>query len=330
MIMKSVLLLFFLSLYSITTAQKTNDYLVYLDTLGNLGNDSNFKYIRVVEDYHLTKERYTIKEYYKSGKIAFMGTTRIKYPLFLDGVCVSYYENGNKKLVTNYVNSNLNGKQYAWYENGNLKYEKEFTYDKVSKRSTEIIINYIDENNVKKVIDGNGEYKEQEEETYIAIGEIKDGYKEGVWNGKHTKLNIKYVETYRKGKFISGESFDENNISHKYSEIETPAKPVGDMIAFSDYIKRNFYLGRDSTAKTLKGRIFVEFVVNKNGEIVEPKVIRDLGFGTGTEILRLLKYAKKWNPARLRGIPTDSKYTLPVAIDIISEKIEIGISHPKY
>ena len=70
--------------------------------------------------------------------------------------------------------------------------------------------------------------------------------------------------------------------------------------------------------------------MNKNGDIVEPKVLRDLGFGTGTEILRLLKRSKKWNPATLRGIPTDSKYSLPVAIDIKNEKTEIGISHPKY
>lgn len=328
--MKRIQFIYFLLLSYITFAQNNNDIVVYLDSLRNVSTESNYKYVCIIKDTYQSKKTYSFKEYYKSGNVSFVGTTNFNYPEFflfplpLDGINISYYENGNKKLYSNYVYNVFNGKQYGWYENGKIKFEKEFKYDIKAKKNIERIINFVDEYDVKKVIDGNGEYEEKEG-LFIVSGEIKNGFKEGDWNGKHSTLNTRFVETYKKGELISGVSFDENNVSHKYTEIQTKAEPAGGMTAFSKNLTKNFYLSRDTKIKHLKGKIFIDFVVTKNGEIGEAKVIRDLGFETGKEAIRALKHSKKWIPATYRGLPIDSNCTLPIQLEIKNENLEVGI-----
>ena len=44
----------------------------------------------------------------------------------LDGLSISYYENGTKSSVGNFLNDQLHGKVMAWDENGNLEFERNY------------------------------------------------------------------------------------------------------------------------------------------------------------------------------------------------------------
>jgi antitoxin component YwqK of YwqJK toxin-antitoxin module len=44
----------------------------------------------------------------------------------LDGLSISYYENGAKSSVGNFLNDQLHGKVVAWDENGNLEFERNY------------------------------------------------------------------------------------------------------------------------------------------------------------------------------------------------------------
>jgi protein TonB len=47
---------------------------------------------------------------------------------------------------------------------------------------------------------------------------------------------------------------------------------------------------------------------------LEPKVLRDIGFGTGKEAIHLIIKANNWSPGRPRGIPVKILITLPLGI----------------
>ncbi|MBC7438691.1 MAG: energy transducer TonB, partial [Flavobacterium sp.] len=58
----------------------------------------------------------------------------------------------------------------------------------------------------------------------------------------------------------------------------------------------------------------VQFVVEKDGKLTDIKILRDLGFGTGKEAIRVLNSSPKWKPGIQNGRPVRVLYNLPISI----------------
>ncbi|MEY4432323.1 MAG: hypothetical protein RLZZ44_453 [Bacteroidota bacterium] len=324
------LIALFVIFTSITNAQKSNDLAIYIDSTHTICKESNYTYIRIIKDYYLEKVDYSFAEYYKSGKIALKGTTKDKNALKLIGTAVSFYENGNKKEISNYLDSHLNGKQFGWYENGSSEFEKEFIFDKKNNTIIEKIVQHWDENNIQDVVNGNGFYKKSIENrtnnsntanAFSENGEIRNGLRHGIWTGKSKQLKIDYREIYNEGILINGVSTDENHIEHPYTVISIKPSPKKGLDNFYKYIGLNFTVPRIVPSyerplnASLKGRILISFVINENGNIIEPQIIQDIGYGSGDEAIRILKKTGDWIPGEIRGIKTKVSYTLPITIN---------------
>jgi protein TonB len=66
----------------------------------------------------------------------------------------------------------------------------------------------------------------------------------------------------------------------------------------------------------LEGPVVVRFVVEKDGRISNPEVLRDIGGGCGAEVERVVKSMNAmdqlWTPGKQRGVPVRVQFTLPV------------------
>lgn len=91
----------------------------------------------------------------------------------------------------------------------------------------------------------------------------------------------------------------------------------GGMKAFYDYVNNNFRIpdvDRDMTAK-----IYLSFVIEKDGSMSNIKVLRDPGYGMGKEAIRVLQsMKKKWSPGVQNGKNVRASFTLPITINIRS------------
>jgi len=58
----------------------------------------------------------------------------------------------------------------------------------------------------------------------------------------------------------------------------------------------------------------ISFIVETDGSLTDIKLVRDLGFGTGQEALRLLKNSPKWSPGKQDGKPVRVAYNLPIRL----------------
>ena len=76
-----------------------------------------------------------------------------------------------------------------------------------------------------------------------------------------------------------------------------PEFPGGDE-AFKIFIKEN-YKNTDPTAP--KGKIYVSFIIEKDGSLSDISIIRDFGFGSGQEAIRILKKSPKWSTGKQNG-----------------------------
>ena len=77
------------------------------------------------------------------------------------------------------------------------------------------------------------------------------------------------------------------------------------------FIGKNFQVPEE---EGLKGKIFVTFVVEKDGSLTDIKVLRDIGYGTGKEAIRVLKSCPRWNPGEQNGKKVRVLYSLPISI----------------
>ena len=98
-----------------------------------------------------------------------------------------------------------------------------------------------------------------------------------------------------------------------YSSAGIEVKPdfPGGIEKFYKYVGNNY---RAPEEEGLKGKVYVTFVVEKDGSLTDIKVIRDIGYGTGQEAVRVLKKCPKWNPGEQNGKKVRVLYSLPITI----------------
>lgn len=82
--------------------------------------------------------------------------------------------------------------------------------------------------------------------------------------------------------------------------------------AFYKFIGKNF---RVPDVGGLNGKVLIAFVVDKDGTLSDLHVLKDMGYGTGAEAIRVLKLTSgMWTPGLHKGVPVRCSYTLPISI----------------
>lgn len=94
--------------------------------------------------------------------------------------------------------------------------------------------------------------------------------------------------------------------------IESPAEPVGGIDAFYRFIGKNLKYPRTAKRMNIQGRVFVQFVVDKDGSLTDIKAIKGLGGGCNEEAVRVFKKAPKWRPGKQRGRPVRVRMVMPI------------------
>jgi len=96
------------------------------------------------------------------------------------------------------------------------------------------------------------------------------------------------------------------------SSVEKKPEYPGGIGEFYKHVASNFIV---PTHKDFYGgKIYVSFVVEKDGTLTDIKVLRHPGFGTADEAIRVLKSAKTWQPAEQNGKKVRCQYMLPISI----------------
>jgi protein TonB len=79
-----------------------------------------------------------------------------------------------------------------------------------------------------------------------------------------------------------------------------------------NYLVENLNYPEKAKAEKITGKVYVSFVVEKDGSISNVKVLRDIGYGCGEEAVRVVKAMPRWKPGMQRGKNVRVQYTLPL------------------
>ena len=95
--------------------------------------------------------------------------------------------------------------------------------------------------------------------------------------------------------------------------VESMPEFPGGQQAMMKYIAENIKYPVIAQENGIQGRVICQFVVNKDGSIVDVVAVRSSGEASlDKEAIRVIKSMPKWKPGKQRGKPVRVKYTVPV------------------
>jgi protein TonB len=100
--------------------------------------------------------------------------------------------------------------------------------------------------------------------------------------------------------------------------VESPASFDGGLGAFYEHVGDEIKYPAQARRMNIEGKVFVEFVINRDGTVTEVKAIKRIGGGCDEEAERVIKTSPRWNPGKQRGKPVRQKMVLPVTFRLNS------------
>jgi protein TonB len=103
---------------------------------------------------------------------------------------------------------------------------------------------------------------------------------------------------------------------YDFVSIETPPGFPGGIEKFYAYVGKSVKYPPMAAENNIQGKVFLSFVVEKNGELTDIHVDRKLGGGTDEEAVRVLKASPRWTPGIQNGKPVRVKYNIPISFTL--------------
>ena len=111
---------------------------------------------------------------------------------------------------------------------------------------------------------------------------------------------------------LEGISTDKPDNDTVFSICEVMPEYPGGAEAMMKYLSENIKYPEEAKEKGISGRVFIQFVVEKDGSVSNVKVMRGIGALCDDEAVRVVKAMPKWKPGMQKGEPVRVNYVLPV------------------
>ncbi|MFD2284761.1 TonB family protein [Pedobacter petrophilus] len=107
---------------------------------------------------------------------------------------------------------------------------------------------------------------------------------------------------------------------YDFVSIEKQPEFPGGITRFYKYLGGNIKYPKMAQENNVQGKVFLSFVVEKDGSLTDVQITRGLGSGTDEEAVRVIKESPKWNPGIADGEPVRVKYNLNVNFNLTSDE----------
>lgn len=96
---------------------------------------------------------------------------------------------------------------------------------------------------------------------------------------------------------------------------EMPEFPGGQN-ELNKFIDKNLHYPEIAYKKGLQGNVIVQIIIDKDGSVIKPKIIRSLEPSLDNEALRIIGLMPKWKPGKQREKVLKVRYTFPIQFKI--------------
>lgn len=114
---------------------------------------------------------------------------------------------------------------------------------------------------------------------------------------------------------------EEEHVDQIFIVVEQGAAPKGGMAAFYRDVGERLKYPAQARRMGIEGKVFVQFVINRDGSITDVSVIKGIGAGCDEEAVRVVAESPAWNPGKQRGRPVRQRMVLPIAFKLANNNI---------
>lgn len=101
-----------------------------------------------------------------------------------------------------------------------------------------------------------------------------------------------------------------------FQVVEVDPEFPGGMEALTKYLSENIKYPEQAKKDKIQGKVYISFVVEKDGSVADAKVLRGIGGGCDEEALRVVNAMPKWTPGKQRNTPVRVQFNLPVVFKL--------------
>lgn len=112
---------------------------------------------------------------------------------------------------------------------------------------------------------------------------------------------------------IEEEEIEEEEV---FKSVEEQPEFPGGVEKLLEYVQKNLKYPMMARESDIQGRVFVGFIVEKDGSITNVQVLRGIGGGCDEEAVRVVQSLPKFKPGKQRGNPVRVQYTLPIVFKL--------------
>lgn len=113
-----------------------------------------------------------------------------------------------------------------------------------------------------------------------------------------------------------GNGVKEDNGIHDMNDIQAYPEFEGGMKAWAKFIQRNLrYPGKAQDAEA-QGKVYISFVVEKDGSVSNVTVLKGIGYGCDEEAVRVISKSPKWKPGKQNDQNVRVRYNMPLSFTI--------------
>ncbi len=280
----------------------------------------------VIRKINFKNNLYVIKDEWLSGELKMIGQYKDKWLSRPVGQLVQYYKNGTDFIINNYDNqSKLDGEYVNYHEDSSLFYKAHYKNGKLWNIEA-LFDNKGNKLNFGDFTEGNGIVKR-----YNKFGELTSAFnfKNGISIGEIILNKDETTEKNNANKAVKNESiFKVVEVMPRFPGCEDITGTNKDKKACADkkmldFIYANISYPSSARQNGIEGTVVIQFVIDKIGNIINPKIVRGIGGGCGEEALRVVKLMNKmddrWIPGKQRGSPVKVQFNLPIKFRFYGE-----------
>ncbi len=101
-----------------------------------------------------------------------------------------------------------------------------------------------------------------------------------------------------------------------FTVVDQTAVPKNGITEFYEEISHNLEYPEQARKMGLEGKVFIEFIVNKDGHLSDIKVLKGIGGGCDAAALKAVTETSFWNPGKKGGVAVRQRIVLPVTFKL--------------
>jgi protein TonB len=134
-------------------------------------------------------------------------------------------------------------------------------------------------------------------------------------SGMNANAGVVVPQTGDTGTGISDMPAADNAI-HETSSLDAFPEFEGGMKAWARYIQRNLRYPQQAQEEGLQGKVFISFVIEKDGSISNVTVLRGVAGSLDQEAARVIQKSPKWKPGMQNNQSVRVRFNMPISFSL--------------